>query len=377
MSKLVLKTEQEVADLVRGLTFYATGGGGLPANGRESLMSELNAGRDIVLHDIDDLDDDALTACPFLMGSISPHSEETKNEMEGFGFTETVNNEKARMLKAIEELEEYVGKKVDAIIPIELAGANAPAAIAAAQALGKVAINGDYTGRAIPEIQQTTPYLADKPITPITSVDEWGNICLIKQATNYRVAERLGKLISAGAYGLAGQAGFLLSGKEAKELLVRDTMTECYELGKLIRECNEQGKNTIQQTLEATGGYLIHSGTIAIKDDEDRIGYYWGTYTIKGSGKFCNTESKVWFKNEHHMCWIDGEVAVTSPDTIVMVDSATGEPIPNPLSYEGQEVTILAIPSRPHFRSQKGIDILGPRYFGFDVDYMPVEHKFG
>ncbi|UJF17230.1 DUF917 domain-containing protein [Vibrio sp. SS-MA-C1-2] len=377
MTQLILKTEQEVRDLVRGLTFFATGGGGLPKNGIASFMSELDAGRDIILEDIDSIADDAITACPFLMGSISPHSDETKNEMEGFGFTASINNEKARMLKAIEELEEYTGVKIDAIIPIELAGANAPAAIAAAQALGKVAVNGDYTGRAIPEIQQTTPYLADKPITPITSVDEWDNVCLIKKASNYRVAERLGKLISAGAYGLAGQAGFLLSGKEAKELLVRNTMTECYELGKLIRECNEQGKNTIEEILTSTNGYKIFSGTIQVKDDEDRIGYYWGTYTIEGVGQDQGKTSKLWFKNEHHMCWINDEVAVTSPDTIVMVDTLTGEPIPNPLSYVGQDVTILAISSREHFKTQKGIDILGPKYFGFDEEYIPVEHRQG
>lgn len=377
MSKLVLKTEQEISDLVRGLTFYATGGGGLPENGKASFMSELEAGRDIVLEDIDSIADDAITACPFLMGSISPHSEETVKEMEGFGFINSINNEKSRMLKAIEELEEYTGVKIDAIIPIELAGANAPAAISAAQALGKVAINGDYTGRAIPEIQQTTPYLADKAITPITSVDEWDNVCLIKKASNYRVAERLGKLISAGAYGLAGQAGFLLTGKEAKELLVRNTMTECYELGKLIRESNEQSKSAIDAVLELTGGYKVFTGKIRVKDDEDRIGYYWGTYTIEGVGKFESQTSKLWFKNEHHMCWIDDAVAVTSPDTIVMVDSVTGEPIPNPLSYVGQDVTILAISAREHFKTQKGIDILGPRYFGFDEEYIPVEHRLG
>lgn len=373
MATLLLKSRQDVEDFVRGCAFYATGGGGLPANGIASLMSELDAGRDIVLTDIDDLPDDAVTACPFLMGSIAPHTPQIVAEMQGFGFEQTVNTEKDRMRKAIEELEQYLGITIDAIVPIELAGANTAAAVAAAMEMGKIVVNGDYTGRAIPEIQQTTPYLHGKKITPISSVDEWGNVCLIKDATNYRVAERLGKLISAGAYGLAGQAGFVMSGKETKDLLIRDTLTECHDLGVLIRTAQESGTDPVGQTLESLGGWKIMSGTLTDIDDEDRGGYYWGTHTITGTGNDSGREGKVWFKNEHHVCWVDGKPVVTSPDIIVIANASTGEPVPNPLAVVGMEVAILAFPSRPEFKNQKAIDILGPRYFGFDIDYRPIE----
>lgn len=377
MATLILKTQQDVEDFVRGCAFYATGGGGLPANGIKSLMSELEVGRDIVLTDIDSLADDAVTACPFLMGSIAPHTPEVVAEMQGFGFTETVNTEKDRMRKAVEELEEYMGIGIDVIVPIELAGANTSAAIAAAMEMGKIAVNGDYTGRAIPEIQQTTPYLHGKKITPISSVDEWGNVCIIKDATNYRVAERLGKLISAGAYGLAGQAGFVLSGKEAKELLIKNSLTECYELGVLIRTAQAEGADPVARTLGALGGWKILGGEITKIDDEDRIGYYWGTHTITGKGEDKGREGKVWFKNEHHVCWVDDKPVVTSPDIIVIVNSQTGEPVPNPLAATGMEVSILAFASRPEFKNQKAIDILGPRYFGFDIEYRPIEQTMG
>ena len=373
MANLVLKNRQDVEDFVRGCAFYATGGGGLPANGIASLMSEIDAGRDVAMTDYADLADDAVTACPFLMGSIAPHTPEVLAEMAGFGFNKTVNTEKDRMRKAIEELENYMGITIDAIVPIELAGANTSAAVAAASEMGNIVLNGDYTGRAIPEIQQTTPYLHGKKITPISSVDEWGNVCFIKDATNYRVAERLGKLISAGAYGLAGQAGFVLSGKEAKELLVKNSMTECHDLGVLIRTAQEDGSDPVARILASLGGWQILHGTLVNIDDEDRIGYYWGTHTIKGTGDDDGREARVWFKNEHHVCWVDDKPVVTSPDIIVIVDSATGEPVPNPLARVGMDVSILAFPSRPEFKNQKAIDILGPRYFGFDIEYRPIE----
>ena len=377
MTNLILKTQQHVEDLVRGCTFYATGGGGLPVNGIASLMSELEAGRDIVLTDVDALADDAVTACPFLMGSIAPHTPKVLVEMQGFGFDKAINTEKDRIRKAIEELESHMGIVIDAIVPIELAGANTSAAVAAAMELGKIAVNGDYTGRAIPEIQQTTPYLHGKKITPISSVDEWGNVCFIKEATSYRAAERLGKLISAGAYGLAGQAGFVLSGKETKELLVRNTLTECYDLGVLIRTAQEERVDPVAKTLEFLGGWKILSGKISNIDDQDRIGYYWGTHTITGVDEDHGKTGKVWFKNENHICWVDDKPIVTSPDIIVIVDAKTGEPVPNPLATVGLNVCVLAFPSRAEFKSQKAIDILGPKYFGFNIEYCPIDVTMG
>lgn len=72
------------------------------------------------------------------------------------------------------------------------------------------------------------------------------------------------------------------------------------------------------------------------------------------------------------MCWVDDVPVVTSPDLIVLVETMSGEPIPNPLANVGQDVTVLALPAPPVFRCQKGIEILGPRYFGFDFDYEPL-----
>lgn len=224
MAELVLRDLQQVEDFVRGCAFFATGGGGLPENGISSLMSKIDACRDIVLTDVEELPDDAVTVCPFLMGSIAPKTPDILEEMAGFGFIKTINHEKDRMRKAIEELEAHLDVSIEAIVPVELAGANTSAAIAAAMEMGKLAVNGDYAGRAVPEIQQTTPYLAGKKLTPISSVDEWDNVCLIRKASSYRAAERLGKLISSAAYGLAGQAGFVLSGKEAKELTIQDSL---------------------------------------------------------------------------------------------------------------------------------------------------------
>ena len=374
MATKKLTNIQEATDFVRGCTFYATGGGGLPENGIESLMSEINEKGFVQITDISEILDDAVAVCPFLMGSIAPHDEATLKEMAGFGFIDGVNKEKARLAKAIQELEAYTGVKTTVVVPIELAGANTSGPISAGSSLGMMAVDGDYCGRAIPEILQITPYLYDRKWLPVASVDEWDNVCIIKKATNLRVVERIGKLISAGAYGLAGQAGFIMSGKELKETVIAGTLSKSYELGKFIREAQEAHLDHIPQKIaEKVGGWVLAEGKRTDFEDEDRIGYYWGTTTIQSDA---GDEYKIWFKNENHVCWKNGEPFVSSPDLICVVDRHTGEPIPNPKMRQAQEVAIIVLPCDERLRQDKIKKVLDPQYFGFeDISYVPVEER--
>ena len=374
MATKKLTNIQEATDFVRGCTFYATGGGGLPENGIESLMSEINEKGFVQITDISEIPDDAVAVCPFLMGSIAPHDEATLKEMAGFGFIDGVNKEKARLAKAIQELEAYIGVKTTVGVPIELAGANTSGPISAGSSLGMMAVDGDYCGRAIPEILQITPYLYDRKWLPVASVDEWDNVCIIKKATNLRVVERIGKLISAGAYGLAGQAGFIMSGKELKETVIAGTLSKSYELGKFIREAQEAHLDHIPQKIaEKVGGWVLAEGKRTDFEDEDRIGYYWGTTTIQSDA---GDEYKIWFKNENHVCWKNGEPFVSSPDLICVVDRHTGEPIPNPKMRQAQDVAIIVLPCDERLRQDKIKKVLDPQYFGFeDISYVPVEER--
>lgn len=377
MSKTILKSEQDIRDFVRGCTLLGTGGGGLEENGVDSLLSELEAGHEVGWIDAEEVPDDAATACTFLMGSIAPHSQETIAEMKTYGLTESTSRykEKERLIQAVYELEEFTGKKIEAIVPIELGGANTPAGVATAAACGICAVDGDYTGRAIPEIQQTTPYLKGKVLWPLSSVDEWGNVAFIKEAINYRVVEKLGKKISEPAYGLSGDVGFLMNGKEMKKCVIEGDLSKCYRLGKMIREVGEQGMDPVRAIVEELNGYVIIRGELTGKETEDKEGYYWGHHTITGKGEYAGHNAKIWFKNENHACWFDERVIATSPDSIIVVDNETGMPYTNPKLEKEMNVAVIGVKAMDFFRTEKGVNILGPRYFGLDIDYIPIEDR--
>jgi len=370
---MVIKNQLQVEDLARGTTFFGTGGGGEPTQGVKALLSELEQGKEIFLIDVQKLNDDDLVVCPFLMGSIAPITKEKLKEMELFDLYKKIYDYKTMMARAVEELANYTGKRIRGIIPIELGGANTAAAVAAASSLNLTIVDGDFAGRAIPEIPQTTPFLTDKTLYPISSVDEYGNICIIKNAINVLIAERIGKYLSAASFGVAAQCGFLMSGKEAKETVISKTVSECLEIGKFIRESRESGQNVLDLLVKKVNGWLLFKGIVSAKETEDRDGYYWGTHTLNGLNEFSGQTFKIWFKNENHISWKNDKPFVTSPDLIIVVDMNTGEPITNTNLKIKDYVGVIGIKAREIFRTEKGLNILGPKHFGFDWSYKPIE----
>ena len=98
-----------------------------------------------------------------------------------------------------------------------------------------------------------------------------------------------------------------------------------------------------------------------------------GTTHIEGKRVFKGQNLRVWFKNENLVSWLDDEPFVTSPDLVVIADRKTGEGITNTLVEVGQQVGVIGLKGLEAFRSQRGLGIAGPRYFGFDIDYVPIE----
>ena len=370
-----LNSLTEIQDFVRGATFFGTGGGGAYESGLELLSKLFNAGHKISWVDATEIDDTAMTACPFGMGSIAPKGPEVAKQRESFGCTVEKYPRGVTMVKALEVLEGLIGKKIDVLVPIELGGGNSSSCIAAAVLSGRRTVDGDYTGRAIPEIHQTTPYIFEKQLMPLSSCDAWGNICTVQEAVNWRMAERIGKLLSVAAFTGCSMAGFAFPAVDMKQAVIRGTLTQCYELGKCIREAREKGIDPVKASADKLGGWVLCRGIVSKKEWWDKDGYYWGWHTFSGQGDYAGTELKIFFKNENHLCYKNGSILATSPDMLMVVDDKTGEPITNTFIAEGMNVAVVSVKAREVFRSPRGLEALGPQNFGEPSPYVPVEDR--
>jgi Uncharacterized conserved protein len=39
----------------------------------------------------------------------------------------------------------------------------------------------------------------------------------------------------------------------------------------------------------------------------------------------------------------------------------------------GKEVVLIGLPAADQWRSDMGIELMGPKHFGFDFDFIPIE----
>jgi hypothetical protein len=374
-----LNNRTDAEDLIRGLTLLGTGGGGRPEAGRESLNRLFDQGKAIEWSDARELPDDGYACSVFSVGSTAPRPADFKEGQAYPGYGTRALG--AAMPRAVRELEAYSGKKISVIFPIELGANNTATPIFAAGELGLKLIDGDASGRAVPEASQVTPEMQKQSMWPLAIADEWGNVMFVKHATSLDVAEAIAKAMSVitktpDTYAICAVAAYLMPVAEMKRAVIQGTISRSFAAGKTIREARARGDDPVAAAAKFLNGWVLFKGIISKREWESKGGYQIGTTDIAGTGEFARHNFRIWFKNEHHLTWRDGAPFVTSPDLIAVVASDTGEPITNTYLAEGMSVAVIGAPGDPSFRTPNGIATLGPKHFGFDLDYQPIEQLF-
>ncbi len=377
MGNVVLRTRQECEDFVRGLCFRGAGGGGRPAGGLRLLLDQLESGREIEWVDLDSLADDAWTVTVAGMGGRASEGGTVEGLAE-LGCVEEKYDALGLAVAAVRVLEEAEGAKVEAIVPGETGGSAVPAAIAAALELGVPVADADYAGgRAIPEVPQAIPELRGVPVCPMSFVTRWGDVVILKDTVSTAMADRIGRMITLASYGGVGFSWYLLQVKDAKGVAALDTLSKALHVGRVIREAREKGVDPVAEATSAVDGWLLFEGELPATEvaDEQSYAFGLGTHRLKGLGSHEGHTFSIWYKNEYHVSWMDDKPFVASPDSMIIVDFETGEPA---ISYDfsvGDHVAVIGRRAHEAHSTKEGIEALGPRHFGFDIDYVPIEER--
>ena len=108
---------------------------------------------------------------------------------------------------------------------------------------------------------------------------------------------------------------------------------------------------------------------------ETRGGFNFGKVVLEGIGEDKGGHAEVDFQNENLCATVNGEILATTPDLICLVDTETFTPVPTDALKYGKRVLVVGLPCYHLWRTEKGIELVGPRYFGLNTDYIPVEER--
>ena len=357
-------TPTDLADALTGASYLGTGGGGSLAEAREIIAKDLADGLTFRMISVDALPDEARVACPYGLGSIAPGS-----EVEDPAVPFPVQN-------AFELLQDYVGQPFAGVIMGEIGPGSLADGLSVAARLGVPALDADTVGRAVPEINQHSVKVSGTPLTPVACVTQQGDEIILRDVLDPKRPEAVLRSIAATS-GVVGVVDSPITGAVAKKpgVLVQNSLSLAIAIGRAIREAKESGADAIEAARVAGDGYLLFKGTVAASDWADDGGFLEGTVALSGTGAFAGQTFQTRYKNEHLIARRNEQVIATAPDLIQIVDDARAEGIDNPDFTVGQAVTVLGFRSDPLWRTEGGLAVFGPRYFGYDVDYVPIEER--
>lgn len=348
-------TEQDLVDLVEGATVFSAGGGGDPQVGHSIVERLVEAHRPVRLVDASEVPDCEIVvnfACVGATANTAYHSDAA--------------------VKTLKTLEEALGRKAFAVIPVELGGFNTLAAVDVASRHGIPVVDADGAGRAVPEVHLKVYTLDNIPLAPMAVADlDAQNIVLIKQTQDLEAAERITRALAAEFSQMVYTARRVLTGKQVKNSPVQNTLSMSMRVGMLLRKAVDP----LKAILKETNGFKLFEGIVTSAEHETKSGFTWTTVTIDGVHESAETSLELKAKNEFLVAYRNKKLAALAPDIITAVNSENCKCISADKIKKGDKLVVLGIPASAKWRSQKGLEIWQEvmRKSGITETYVPIE----
>jgi DUF917 family protein len=351
-------TDADLDDLKTGTWVLGCGGGGNPYAGYLCAKKLYRQGKRVRLIDAARLPDDALVACVNQMGAPLPGEERLTDP---------------RMIeKAVRLMEEYLDARFTAVMPWEIGGGTGFQPLFVAAAFDIPLVDADAMGRAFPEASMTSFAVKDFAPYPLAMADVRDNTIIYTHAEDWHWLERMRRQTCTALGALAATCNPPRTGKEVKEGSHLHTVTQALRIGRVIREARQAHRDPIEALLELERGHLLFKGKVIDINRRTTGGFLRGTVSVAGLDDWRDQRFAIDFQNEFSVGFLDGAVRVTTPDLICVMDSISGDATGTETVRYGQRVTVIALPAPPMLLTPRGLELTGPRAFGYDLDFHSV-----
>src|SRR6266576_2225616 len=312
--------------LARGCGVLGAGGGG---DVHYSLLQALQATEDygpVALVDVDELPGDALIMPCGAIGSPLVIVEKFENGDEGDRLREY--------------LQYLTGRRVAALMASEIGGGNGLLPITWAARLG----------------------------LPVMT-DERGNLAMFRTISGPWM-ERLERAAAVEFGGTASSTEFSLTAAQARQATVRNSVSLAIRIGEAI---GSAAGSPVAALIAELGAFSLVNGKISDVERRTIKGFARGSVRIEGLGEDAGRLISLELQNENLVAFEHGRLLASVPDLITVLDSETADAVATERIRYGQRVTVIAFACDPVWRTERGIAAAGPRAFGYDLDYQPVE----
>ncbi len=348
--------KNQIRNLAYGASFLSTGGGGTRSAGLNLIESDIESEVQFQLASFDELEEDNFVVSPYYVGAVGQSSTSQSTTDTARGATRILRN--------------YIGCKLGGIIAAELGGFATLGALHVAGLEGVPLVDADAAGRAAPDLQCSMFYVSGLSMTPFSVFTQQEDQLIVKEISSDAQAELVVRGIASvigSSVGICDHPGRV---REVKPASIWNTISKSIDIGKIVQT------GSVEDLLDFGLIYKLFRGVLKSSKYEIKEGFTYGYYVLEGTEEFVGKEMKVWFKNENLMSWIDDKVSVTSPD-LITITSVDLIPTSNPVKEEGGEYFVFGLPADSKWRTHKGLEVMSPRFFGFDYDYIPIEKVIG
>ena len=352
--------ERELEEIAIGAAILGTGGGGDPYVGALLAREAIRKYGPVEIVPPNELKDDdfvvpiAIVGAPTILLEKPPRGEEF-----------------ARCFLAHER---FVGRKATHTVSAEIGGMNSVTPLILAAQLRIPVVDADAIGRAYPEIHLTIPSLMGVSSTPSAICDEKGNTVFVETINDYWT-EQFDRATAVVMGSVCAASLYAMSGAEVKRTMVHGTLTLAWKVGHAVLETKAAHGDVIEAIKREIGGHHLFQGRVVDFDRRVTSGWVKATAKLDGLGPDKGVSGLINTQNEHLVVRRDGEVICSVPDLIVVLDTETGMPITTEMLRYGDRITVIGSPPDPRWRTPAGIERGGPRHFGYDFDYIPVEER--
>ena len=351
-------TADELEDLATGAGVLGTGGGTHPYLELLNIQKLYGEGKRVDMIEADDLADDDLVAVVGFMGAPLVTKERLPDPDHA--------------VRPLRLMEAYTGKSFAAVMSIEIGSENSVLPLLVGALTGIPMVDADAMGRAFPEAQMASFAIRGLPMSPFAMSDIRDNDLILTRTASPTWTERLGRQACIEVGSIAATCSAPRTGREIKDHAILGSVSRALRLGAAVRAARRRHASPIEAVLEAENGVALFRGKVSDVARRTTGGFITGYTQIDGVDEYAGSRFDVDFQNEFSIGWRDGEVVVTVPDLICILDSITGEALGTETIRYGQRVDVLSLAADPLQRSPEGLEWVGPRAFGYDLEYVTL-----